>query len=226
MGPIAPFMRRKKRQKFYKHVPQRQQFLNWRKKLSAFLPSPKNWQDFFHLISLFLRPIFEFKKIRQFFGIILSIITLIAGIVSSPSLILANTQPEITHFTPLAIKIKTERSTQWPVGSLKITQNYHLFHKAIDIGEKVGAPVYPIMGGEVDEIAYQRGYGNYLIINHGGEFKSLYAHFSKILVKPGQKVDKNTIIGLVGTTGWTTGPHLHLETWDNNQPFNPLTILK
>ena len=83
------------------------------------------------------------------------------------------------------------------------------------------------MGGMVKTAAYTRfGYGNYIIINHGSSYKSLYAHLSKIIVEKNQEVDKGTVIGLVGSTGLSTGSHLHLEVWENDHPINPLTILK
>ena len=65
-----------------------------------------------------------------------------------------------------------------------------------------------------------------MLINHGSGFKSLYAHLGKIVVLPGDEVDKNTVIGTVGSTGWSTGSHLHLEVYENDRTFNPLTILK
>ena len=64
------------------------------------------------------------------------------------------------------------------------------------------------------------------MINHGSGFKSLYAHLAKITVNEGDEVDKNTVLGTVGSTGWSTGSHLHLEVYDNGRTFNPLTILK
>ena len=68
--------------------------------------------------------------------------------------------------------------------------------------------------------------GNYIMVDHGSGFSSLYAHLSRIKVKTGQEVDKNTVIGLVGSTGLSTGSHLHLEVYDHGEPFNPLTILR
>jgi len=181
-----------------------------------------------HPLSRVFRHIFEEKKIRQVFGVNLLTITLITGTLSSSiSAFSAGGETEIANINSQIVQLTTERSVRFPVESLRITQGYHRFHRAVDFGEISGAPVYPIMDGIVESISYQRfGYGNHIIINHSSGFKSLYAHLSKIIVKQGEEVDKNTVIGLIGSTGWATGPHLHLEVHDNGQPFNPLTILK
>jgi murein DD-endopeptidase MepM/ murein hydrolase activator NlpD len=181
-----------------------------------------------HPLNRVLRRVFEAKNVRQFFGLNLLAITLFTGVISpSISAFSPGETTEITSINPQIIQLTTQNSVRWPVEEVRITQGYHQFHKAIDLAEPVGSPVYPIMDGVVESISYQRfGYGNHIIIDHGSGFKSLYAHFSKIVVKKDQEVDKNTVIGLIGATGWATGPHLHLEVYDNGQPFNPLTILK
>ena len=85
----------------------------------------------------------------------------------------------------------------------------------------------PILPGKVEKTARLRfGYGNYIIVNHGSGFKSLYAHLSKITVKEEQKVDKNTVIGFIGSTGWSTGPHLHLEIINNKERVNPKLLFE
>lgn len=179
-------------------------------------------------INRILRRVFENKKVKQIFGLNLMAITILTGVVSpSTSAFSANTEAEITNINPQIVQLTTECSVHIPVDSLRITQGYHLFHRAVDFADVLGSPVYPIMDGVVESISYQRfAYGNHIIINHGSGFKSLYAHLSKIVVKQSEEVDKNTVIGTVGSTGWATGPHLHLEVYDNDRPFNPLTILK
>jgi murein DD-endopeptidase MepM/ murein hydrolase activator NlpD len=179
-------------------------------------------------VSRVLRRIFETKKIRQLFGVNLLTIAIVSGAVSpSISAISPNEMTEITSISPKIVQLTTQNSVRWPVEEIRITQGFHQYHKAIDLAEPVGSPVYPIMDGVVESISYQRfGYGNHIIIDHGSGFKSLYAHLSKVIIKKGQEVDKNTVLGLVGSTGRSTGPHLHLEVHDNGQPFNPLMILK
>jgi len=178
-------------------------------------------------LSKVFRRIFEAKKIRQAFGVNLLAIAVAAGVVSPSISAFSSAEAEITNISPQVIQLTTQNSVRWPVESVKITQGYRRFHQAIDLAEPLGSPVYPITEGRIEKIYWQRfGYGNHIIINHGSGFKSLYAHLSKIIVKENQEVNKNTVIGLVGSTGWSTGPHLHLEVYDNGQPFNPLTILK
>jgi len=178
-------------------------------------------------VSRVLRRIFETKKIRQLFGVNLLTIAIVSGVVSPSISAFSTSEAEITNISPQVIQLTTQNSIRWPVESVRITQDYRRFHQAIDLAEPLGSPVYPITEGRVESISWQRfGWGNHIIIDHGSGFKSLYAHLSKVLVKEGQEVDKNTVIGLIGTTGWSTGPHLHLEVYDNGQPFNPLTILK
>jgi murein DD-endopeptidase MepM/ murein hydrolase activator NlpD len=178
-------------------------------------------------LSKVFRRIFETKKIRQVFGVNLLVIAITTGITSPSISAFSSAEAEIINISPQVIQLTTQNSIRWPVESVRITQGYRRFHQAIDLAEPLGSPVYPITEGRIEKIYRQRfGYGNHIIIDHGSGFKSLYAHLSKIIVKEGQEVDKNTVIGLIGSTGWSTGPHLHLEVYDNNQPFNPLTILK
>ena len=111
----------------------------------------------------------------------------------------------------------------WPSVSKRITQYYHWRHHAIDIGAKLGSPIYAIQGGRVERAGWSRGYGYNIVINHGNGIKSLYAHASKLYVKRGQQVKQGQIIGAVGSTGWSTGPHIHLEIRINNKKVNPLS---
>lgn len=181
-----------------------------------------------HPFSRLVRHFFESKKSKRFLGLNLAAISLLAGVIVPPiSAFSLNPKVEVTQIRAAAAPLTTEVSVRLPVDSFQITQGYHLFHQAIDLKEVSGAPVYPIMDGVVEKtIKSHFGYGNHLVISHGSGFKSLYAHLSKIIVKEGEKVDKNTVIGTVGSTGWTTGSHLHLEVYDNGRAFNPLTILK
>lgn len=179
-------------------------------------------------ISRALRFIFENKKTRQIFGLNLALVVLLTGISSSPiSAFSQKQESEATTLNIARIELQTENSVRVPLNKFEITQGFNLLHRGIDLKEVTGSPVYPIMDGVVDQVVYDRfSYGNHLIINHGSGFKSLYAHLSKITVKQGDKVDKNSVLGAVGTTGWVTGPHLHLEIYDHEQPFNPLSILR
>ena len=120
----------------------------------------------------------------------------------------------------------TQKGMQYPVESVKINQGYKFFHPGIDLGGQKGTPIKPIMPGVVSYAGWvYSGYGNLVIISHKNGFDSYYAHLSKIEVKTGQVVDINTEIGKMGTTGRSTGSHLHLEIHQNGVSLNPLTVL-
>ena len=207
--------------------PKRTIFYRARKYFSYLKKVAKDRRFTGHPLSKVLRRVFETKKITQVFGASLLVLTITTSIFSSSISAFSSNETEITKISPQIFQLTTQNSLRWPVESVRITQGYCRFHQAIDLAEPLGSPVYPITEGRVESISWQRfGWGNHIIIDHGSGFKSLYAHLSKVLVKEGQEVDKNTVIGLIGTTGWSTGPHLHLEVYDNGQPFNPLTILK
>lgn len=113
----------------------------------------------------------------------------------------------------------------WPSVSKRITQYYHWGHHAIDIGAKSGTPIYACRGGRVERAGWSTGYGYNIIIDHGGGVKTLYAHASKLYVKRGDQVSQGEVVGAVGSTGWSTGPHIHLEIRINGSKVNPLSYL-
>ena len=85
-----------------------------------------------------------------------------------------------------------------------------------------GDPVVAAASGTVIKATYSKAYGNYIVIDHGGGITRLYAHSSRLLVKAGDKVSAGQEIMKVGTTGYSTGPHLHFEVRKNGQYLNPL----
>ncbi len=98
-------------------------------------------------------------------------------------------------------------------------------HFGVDFGAKRGTPIKAVNDGKVIYAGWMRGYGKVTKIRHGGGFVSLYAHQSKIQVRLGQKVKRGQIIGRVGSTGRSTGPHLHLGFYRHNKPVNPLKYI-
>ena len=124
------------------------------------------------------------------------------------------------------VNIKTEGHIQYPLETVKVNQGFFFFHPGVDLEGKTGEPVRPVMAGTVVAIQHSGfAYGNAILIRHGDSFSSLYAHLSKILVSEDQKVDLNTVIGEVGSTGRSSGDHLHLEIRENGRPTNPLSML-
>lgn len=114
----------------------------------------------------------------------------------------------------------------WPISSNRITQYFSWRHSGVDIGDKMGAPIYAAESGKVVRAGWTRGYGNNVIINHGNGVETLYGHASKLLVGVGDTVERGQIIALVGSTGWSTGPHLHIEVLVNDVRQNPLNYIK
>jgi len=99
------------------------------------------------------------------------------------------------------------------------------FHSGIDIAAPYGTPVKAADGGQVVQAGYFGGYGYSVMLYHGGGFATWYAHLSSINVSMGQPVQRGQVIGLVGSTGWSTGPHLHFEVRINGAPKNPRAYL-
>jgi len=98
-------------------------------------------------------------------------------------------------------------------------------HSGIDIGAGHGATVVAADGGTVITSAYNASYGNYVVISHGGGITTLYAHLSSRSVSAGASVSKGQQVGLIGSTGISTGPHLHFEVMVNGSRVNPLSKL-
>jgi murein DD-endopeptidase MepM/ murein hydrolase activator NlpD len=125
----------------------------------------------------------------------------------------------------------------WPTpGYTFITSEYGMrfhpilkrnkLHTGMDIRAPKGTTIVAAESGTVMEVGNRGGYGLIVMINHGGNLVTLYAHASKTLVKAGQKVKKGQAIAKVGSTGWSTGPHLHFEVRKNGNPVNPKPYLK
>lgn len=114
----------------------------------------------------------------------------------------------------------------WP-SSGKITQRYYWYHRAIDIANKNGPAIVASQGGTVASVVYGRyGYGNHIVIDHGNGYQTLYAHLSKIYVKEGGSVSAGQSIGQMGSSGRSTGIHLHFEVIKNGAKLNPLSVLQ
>ncbi len=100
------------------------------------------------------------------------------------------------------------------------------FHAGIDLRAKVGTPVKSIMSGEVAFSGWKRGYGNLVVIRHDNGIETKYAHNSKLMVKEGDRVRTGDIIALSGSSGRSTGPHLHFEVIRDGKVINPIKFFK
>ena len=100
------------------------------------------------------------------------------------------------------------------------------WHPGLDIAADIGTPVYAAAMGTVEMAGWNGGYGQYVKIRHGNGYESAYGHMSGIAVTTGQQVRKGEIIGFVGSTGYSTGPHLHFEVFVDGENIDPLYMLK
>ncbi len=98
-------------------------------------------------------------------------------------------------------------------------------HNGIDIAAPRGTAVCATAEGIVTSTSYQAGLGNLIIIDHGNGYTTSYGHLSKIMVACGHKVARGEVIGQVGSTGYSTGPHLHYEVHQNNRPLDPANFI-
>jgi murein DD-endopeptidase MepM/ murein hydrolase activator NlpD len=98
-------------------------------------------------------------------------------------------------------------------------------HTGLDLGVPAGTPVHAMADGEVIIAKYSSAYGNYIVIDHGSGISTLYAHNSKLLVHVGDKVEGGQVISKSGSTGYSTGPHLHFEVRKNGTPIDPSPYL-
>jgi murein DD-endopeptidase MepM/ murein hydrolase activator NlpD len=96
------------------------------------------------------------------------------------------------------------------------------FHPGIDFTAPHGTPIYATGDGVVEKAQFDPGYGNQVTIHHGYGYKTLYAHMSGFNIKPGQKIKRGECIGFVGSTGFSTGPHVHYEVHYKGEQVNPV----
>jgi murein DD-endopeptidase MepM/ murein hydrolase activator NlpD len=142
----------------------------------------------------------------------------------------------IELFNPTGTKYKDlQINASWPVrgvitlGFGESDLPYQPFHTGIDIANaqgKIGDNIIAMMPGKViyaEEISW--GYGKHIIIDHGDNVTTLYGHLSKIYVIKGQQIKAGEVIGQMGSTGWSTGPHLHFEVRVFGIPVNPRAFL-
>ena len=137
-------------------------------------------------------------------------ISIIKDIIKSPSVVVSG------------------KKMTWPTQGYRITQYFSWKHNGVDIANKIGTPIYAADDGVVIIAAggYNGGYGNTIVIDHGNGKRTRYGHASKLFVKVGDEVEKGENIAAMGSTGRSTGPHLHFEVLINGSRYNPLNYVK
>ncbi len=178
--------------------------------------------------SLRLRKYLEKLNIRQFIGVNLAGLAFFSAIVI-PQIDTAFDSVEVileTQTAPVEASSDTVTAMQWPLSRFGLSQRFSYGHPGIDLTAPLGTAVFPVDKGTVENVVSSRwGYGNHVVVTHGNSVASLYAHLSAIDVVRGQEVTRATKIGSVGSTGWSTGNHLHLEIYRDGTPVNPLETL-
>ena len=121
----------------------------------------------------------------------------------------------------------------WPVAG-RITSGFGMryhpilhfarFHRGIDFGASYGSPIVAAADGQVAAAGWAGGYGRQVRLAHGGGIMTTYSHMSRLVVEPGSLVHQGQLIGYVGSSGLSTGPHLHYEVYRNGTPVNPLGV--
>ena len=131
--------------------------------------------------------------------------------------------------------IVSENIFDWPIRG-RLTSGYgyrwtsfsrgRSFHDGLDIAAPTGTPVRPGMAGRVESVGYDNVYGNFIIIRHSDGYKTLYGHLDSVAANSGAYVDLDSVIGYVGNTGQSTGPHLHFTVYKDGSSINPRLVLK
>jgi len=169
---------------------------------------------------------FEKRNLKAALGGVISLTTLASGMFVLPGdqsvLASANIQPFDEN-----IIIETKRTLVNVVPeNTGVSQEFHFGHAGLDITASLGTKIYPLKEGRVIFIGSTRwDYGRSIVIDHGNNLQTRYAHMGKIFVQEGENVSSDTAVGEIGLTGRTTGPHLHIEVLKNGRSVNPRPYL-
>ncbi len=176
-------------------------------------------------VSRVFRHMFEHKRLNRVLGSNLAAVAIATTILPHAGATnQVETRPEIISM--VTTTMKTKHGLQLPLASFRINQSFFSYHPGVDLGAPTGTPVRAIMAGRVVLVLHLKyAYGNHIIVDHGSGITSLYAHLSKTRVKEGEIVNLDTVIGEVGSTGQSTGPHLHLEIRSESKTLNPFSVL-
>lgn len=128
-----------------------------------------------------------------------------------------------TWAVPIRIKWRLTSKCGWRGDPFTGVKQYH---PGIDMACPTGTPIFAALGGKVLQAGFSRIYGNYIIIDHGNGYQTLYGHMSKKISSTGDYVQQGQKIGLVGSTGYSTGPHLHWTVYKNGKVVDPLTLVR
>ncbi|MDP4031075.1 MAG: M23 family metallopeptidase [Candidatus Beckwithbacteria bacterium] len=144
-----------------------------------------------------------------------------------PAEVLWDPKRYVAQVTPNAGSVSATGQFIWPVSG-SISQRYVWYHRALDIANKAQPPILAADAGTVTVAGWPdgNGYGNRVTLSHGNGMETLYAHMSSISVSVGQTVNRGDVIGYVGSTGRSSGPHLHFEIRRGGELLDPLPFLQ
>ena len=144
-----------------------------------------------------------------------------------PSEVLWSPVARVRQITPDAGTVVASGAFVWPAGGT-ITQGFSWYHKGIDIANRAAPAILAADAGRVVVAGWPDGYGygNRVVIDHGNGFRTLYGHLSQVWVTVGQSVNRGDAIGKMGSTGRSTGIHVHFEVIQNGVYLNPLNVLR
>lgn len=195
----------------------------------------KNWNKTkkilkqIHKVSDVLKfPIFNKKVFSRLFGIQIAGLAAALSFVAYPTHAFDyNLAQTVRNETLIPVVMTTKSEYQFPLEfTLGMSQSYHILHPGVDLRAPRGTKILAMTEGTVVEVENMNvGYGHSIRIAHNGTTSSLYAHLDKVNVIPGQKVKRGEVLGTVGMTGWTTGPHLHFEVHIGDKAVNPMTYI-
>jgi len=176
-------------------------------------------------VGRFFRHIFEHRKINRALAGGISLAVIATSYFPPANSVSAQGTEETT--IEAEVSLATEKSVQYPVSPVKVTQGYTFYHPGVDFDGLTGDTIKSIKPGKVSAVSYSKyAYGNSVLIEHANGVSSLYAHLSKIEVETGQEVTMEDNIGEMGASGRAFGDHLHLEVYDHGKAINPLTVLR
>jgi murein DD-endopeptidase MepM/ murein hydrolase activator NlpD len=182
-------------------------------------------------ISLLFRPWLERDRVKTWLSVPVFAVVAYTGVSALPE-----TQEEyfgwqtdepiatVLSYNPTLPKEGDSVTYMLPVAVLSgVSQNYHSGHPGVDFMAPRGSQIIAMERGTVESVTLDTfGYGHHVYITHLYGVRSLYAHMQNVWVKPGVSVDPGQAIGTIGTTGWSTGPHLHFEVYEGEIRVNPI----
>lgn len=175
-------------------------------------------------LSRFLCHLLEHKKARRFLGVNMALVAIFGSMFPNIETSVSADNIEIKNI--IFAEVETIKNVQYPIEIVKVNQGYAFYHPGVDFDGNTGDEVKPFKKGAVLEVGYSNfGYGNAVLIEHENNLTSLYAHLSEINVEKGELVDTASVVGKVGSTGRSTGAHLHFEIRHKSIPVNPFNHL-